>query len=119
MTSRWLSHHPRPTGYVCFNDLVAFGTMNALRSNGLEPGRDVGVVGLGGTEEAAAFHPSLTTVLDDPGNIGRVAAQTLLTRLSDPRLPPQHIVLDPKLVVRQSCGGAVYSMATEKTAARV
>ncbi len=57
---------PRPIGYVCFNDLVAFGAMNALRTSGIEPGRDVGVVG---TDEAAAFHPALTTVLDNPATI--------------------------------------------------
>ncbi|MGI9464845.1 MAG: LacI family DNA-binding transcriptional regulator [Aestuariivirgaceae bacterium] len=97
----------RPTGFVCFNDLVAFGTMNALRTRGLEPGVDVGVVGIGGTDEAMAFHPSLTTVLDNPAKIGQIAAETLLTRLAEPDTPPRHITLAPKLVVRASCGGPV------------
>ncbi len=96
-----------PTGFVCFNDLVAFGSMNALRTRGLEPGVDVGVVGIGGTDEAMAFHPSLTTVLDNPAKIGRIAADTLLTRLAEPETPPRHITLAPKLVVRESCGGPV------------
>ncbi|MEM1384394.1 MAG: LacI family DNA-binding transcriptional regulator [Pseudomonadota bacterium] len=96
-----------PTGYVCFNDLVAFGTMNALRAAGVEPGRDAAVVGVGGTEEAAAFHPSLTTVLDNPAKIGRLAAETLLARLREPQAPPRQITLDPKLVIRESCGGRV------------
>ena len=74
----------RPTGFVCFNDLVAFGTMSALRTQGLEPGRDFGVVGIGGTDEAMAFHPALTAVLDNSTNIGAIAAETLLNRLSDP-----------------------------------
>ena len=63
---------PWPTGNVCFNDLVAFGAMNALRASGIEPGRDVGI---GGTDEAAAFHPALTTVLDNPAKIGRMAVE--------------------------------------------
>ena len=54
---------------------VAFGAMNALRTSGIEPGRDVGVVGIGGTDEAAAFHPALTTVLDNPAKIGRMAVE--------------------------------------------
>ena len=49
--------------------------MNALRTSGIEPGRDVGVVGTGGTDEAAAFHPALTTVLDNPAKIGRMAVE--------------------------------------------
>lgn len=104
---RALAMVPRPTGFVCFNDLVAFGTMNALRAAGIEPGRNAGVVGIGGTEEAAAFHPSLTTVLDNPAKIGRMAAELLETRLADPDGPPRHETLDPRLIIRESCGGQV------------
>lgn len=102
---RALAMAPRPTGFACFNDLVAFGAMNALRAAGLEPGRDVAVVGIGGTDEAAAFHPALTTVLDNPVKIGRMAAGMLLRRLAAPDLPPEHVTLEPMLVVRESCGG--------------
>ncbi|MEL6767734.1 MAG: LacI family DNA-binding transcriptional regulator [Pseudomonadota bacterium] len=102
-----LDWRPHPTGYVCFNDLVAFGVMNALRAAGLRPGREVGVVGIGGTEEAAAFSPSLTTVLDNPKKIGALAAEMLLERLATPALPPRHVTLEPKLMIRESCGGPV------------
>lgn len=105
--SETLDWRERPTGFVCFNDLVAFGAMNAIRAHGLEPGRDVGVVGVGGTEEAAAFHPALTTVLDNPAKIGALAAEILLQRLANPNAPPRQVTLDPKLVIRQSCGGPV------------
>ncbi len=72
-----------------------------------EPGRDVGVFGIGGTDEAMAFHPALTTVLDNPAKIGSIAAETLLNRLSDPQAPPRHILLEPKLVIRASCGESI------------
>jgi LacI family transcriptional regulator len=103
---RAMALRPRPDGIVCFNDLVAFGAMNVLRRMGLEPGRDVGVVGVGGTDEAAAFYPSLTTVSDNPVRIGRQAAAILRERLADPDAPPRHVTLDPVLVIRESCGGA-------------
>ncbi|PIP95897.1 MAG: hypothetical protein COW75_11745 [Rhodobacterales bacterium CG18_big_fil_WC_8_21_14_2_50_71_9] len=101
-----MARKPAPDGLVCFNDLVALGAMNALRALGLEPGRDVGVVGVGGTDEAAAFHPGLTTVLDNPARIGRLAAEMLRDRIEHPGAPPRHVVLDPRLVIRESCGGA-------------
>jgi DNA-binding LacI/PurR family transcriptional regulator len=100
-----LASAPRPTAFVCFNDLVAFGAMNAIRASGLEPGRDTAVVGIGGTDEAAAFFPGLTTVLDNPAKIGRMAAETLLKRMAEPHGPPRHLTLEPRLVVRESCGG--------------
>jgi LacI family transcriptional regulator len=102
---RALDRDPAPTGVVCFNDLVAFGVMNAMRSRGFEPGRDIGLVALGGTDEGAAFHPPLTTVLDNPGKIGRLAAEILSARLKTPDAPPRHVTLEPRLVVRKSCGG--------------
>ena len=110
---RALARSPRPTGFVCFNDLVAFGAMNAIRAAGLEPARDVAVVGIGGTDEAAAFHPALTTVLDNPAKIGRKAARMLLRRLADPAAPPEHVTLEPMLVVRESCGGPVPAPAPQ------
>ncbi len=102
-----LDRAERPTGLVCFNDLVAFGSMNALRSRGLEPGRDIAVVGIGGTDEAAAFYPGLTTVLDNPARIGKLAAEMLLERLATPGAPARHVVLEPKLVIRESCGAPI------------
>lgn len=96
-----------PTGFVCFNDLVAFGAMNALRAGGIEPGRDAGVVGIGGTDEAAASHPALTTVLDNPAKIGALAADVLLRRLGEPEALPMQEVLEPRLVIRESCGGPI------------
>ncbi len=96
-----------PTGVVCFNDLVAFGVMNGLRARGIQPGVDIGVVALGGTDEAAAFHPALTTVLDNPAKIGALAARILLERLENRDAPPRRVTLNPRLVVRESCGGAL------------
>jgi len=79
----------------------AFGAMNALQASGIESGRDVGVVCIG---EAAAFHPALTTVLDNPATIGRMAAELLLRRIADPGMAPEHLTLEPKLVIRECCG---------------
>jgi len=105
VTGGALARNPRPSGFACFNDLVAFGAMNAMRARGLEPGRDAAVVALGGTGEGAVFWPPLTTVLDNPGKIGRLAAEMLADRLSDRSAPPRHVTLEPKLVIRASCGG--------------
>lgn len=114
---RAMAADPAPDGLVCFNDLVAFGAMNTLRALGLEPGRDVGVVGVGGTDEAAAFHPGLTTVLDNPASIGRTAAGMLRARIEAPDAPPRHETLDPRLVIRGSCRAAPPAIAQGSAAA--
>lgn len=34
-----------PTGFFCYNDVVAFGVMLGLKETGLMPSRDAAVVG--------------------------------------------------------------------------
>ena len=93
-----------PTAVVCFNDLVAFGVMLGLRRMGLEPGRDCSVVGADDVAEAALWQPALTTLAVDVKSIGRAAGHLLSERIKDPRRPVGRIVLEPRLVVRSSCG---------------
>lgn len=99
-----LAMKPRPTAFTCFNDLVAFGALNAIRAAGLAPGEDIAVVGIDDSEEAKGSYPPLTTVSNLPARIGATAAGLLLDRIADPSAPFQHIAIEPVLTVRDSCG---------------
>ena len=91
-----------PTAVVCFNDDVAFGAMLGLRQLGLEPGRDCSIVGADDVSEAALWQPSLTTVAISREKIGQVAGRLLTDRIADPNRPIEHVILEPRLVVRES-----------------
>ena len=93
-----------PTAALCYNDVVAFGAMLGVLAAGLTPGRDFAVVGFDDIEEAALWHPALTTLSIAPRRIGEAAAQLLLARIAEPQRPPQAQILNPILVVRASCG---------------
>jgi LacI family transcriptional regulator len=93
-----------PTAVVCFNDLVAFGVMLGLRHLGVEPGRECSVVGADDVTEAALWQPPLTTVAVDVDGIGRVAGRLLRDRIEQPGRPVQRVLLEPRLIVRASCG---------------
>lgn len=54
--------HPRPTGIVALNDLMAMGLMAGLREAGLQVPRDVSVVGIDGLYLSTLCNPALTTV---------------------------------------------------------
>lgn len=95
-----------PTGFVCLNDLVAFGAMTALGRMGLKPGHDVAVVGIDDSEESAAAFPALTTVSNKSKNLASEAVRLLRRRQAIPDAPPQHSCFPPQLIVRQSCGAA-------------
>lgn len=103
-----------PTGVVCFNDVLAFGAMLALRRLGMEPGRECSVVGLDDVAESALWQPALTTVAIGRDKIGLVAARLLTDRLAEPDRPVERVVLPPELVVRSSCGEPPRSTATTR-----
>jgi LacI family transcriptional regulator len=95
-----LSLSPAPTAAVCFNDVVALGAIEALRSSGKEPGRDFSIVGFNNI--ADAHFGGLTTVDTSPAKIGEAAADLLLHRIKEPSAPVRQVILTPRLIVRQS-----------------
>jgi LacI family transcriptional regulator len=96
----------KPTAAVCFNDAVAFGVCDGLRTLRLEPGEDFAVVGFDDVIEARATVPALTTVSVDPQGMGRRAAQLLLKQINSGKAEAEAIVSAVRLVVRESCGAS-------------
>jgi LacI family transcriptional regulator len=92
-----------PTAVLCYNDIVAFGVLLGLQQSGHVPGRDVAVVGFDDIAEAALSQPALTTVAISPRQIGEQAARLLLERVAAPDAAAQQVILQPKLIVRESC----------------
>ena len=102
--NKLLELNDRPTAALCFNDVVALGAMEALHQLGLKPGADFGVVGFNNIPEAAQSVPELTTVDTVPRQLGEAAAELLLKRIERPAAPKQTVILEPRLVIRGSCG---------------
>jgi DNA-binding LacI/PurR family transcriptional regulator len=90
----------------CFNDAMAFGVLRVLASRGLRVPEDVAVVGFDNTEQSRFSTPPLTSV--DPGQeqIARTAVELLVQRIEGRTGPPEVVVADHHLVVRESSGGA-------------
>ncbi len=107
----WQRERP-PTAALCFNDVVALGAMEALQQSGIKPGTDFGIVGFNNIPEAAQSVPGLTTVDTAPRQLGETAAELLLTRIARRDAPTQTVILQPRLVVRGSCGARAPSLAT-------
>lgn len=99
-----------PTAALCFNDVVALGAMEALQQAGRKPGADFGVVGFNNIPEAAQSVPGLTTIDTAPRQLGEAAAELLLKRIERRDAPKQTVILQPRLVVRQSSGATALSL---------
>lgn len=73
-----LSLPDRPTAVFAASDHLAVGAYEALREVGMEPGRDIAVIGYGGASFAALMYPALSTISNPWGEIGSVGAGLLL-----------------------------------------
>jgi LacI family transcriptional regulator len=93
-----------PSAVLCFNDVVAQGAMEGIQRLGLKPGVDAGIVGFNNIPEAAQCVPGLTTVDNSPRQLGESAAELLLKRIEQRGAPIRTLVLQPQLIVRESCG---------------
>ena len=96
----------RPDAIFCANDLLALGALSALRAAGLDVPRDVALVGMDNTNLSAVTWPPLTTVDLGSAERARIAAELLLARIEHPGRRARSVGVEPRLVVRSSCGAS-------------
>lgn len=92
------------------SDIIALGVIEGLERRGLHVPDEVSVIGIDDSEVSSLKRIGLSTIAtctSDSGkqNMGMLAANMLLEMLDDPdkRAGVQSVVLDPRLVLRDSC----------------
>jgi len=100
--ARLLSALVQPTVLVCGNDILAVGAIKQLKKMGLGVPQDISVTGFDDIEIATIVEPALTTVHVPHGEMGGLAAQTLLQMLSDGHDIAAGHELKPMIVERES-----------------
>ena len=104
--------HP-PTAFFAANTLVMHGVMQAAQQLGLTVPDDIAMAGFEDFRWAGLVNPGLTVVRQPAEEMGRRAAHMLFERIGGKPGPPQSIVLDTELIIRESCGcGAPAALAT-------
>lgn len=103
-----LDEHPDVTGIVAANDMIALGCLTALADRGLNCPDDVSVIGVNDSQFLDHTAPPLSTVSVPKYEMGRSAAQLLLTQLQATGGRPAAEVrrLRPELRLRGSTGPA-------------
>ena len=94
----------RPDGIVCANDFTAAHLMKTLMELGVNVPGKLRLAGIDDVKYASLLSVPLTTLHQPCADIGAIAVSTMLERLRDPKLPARDILLDFRLVVRDSCG---------------
>lgn len=99
-----IERHERFTAIFAANDLMAIGAMEELRRRGRRVPHDVAIVGFDDITFASLVEPRLTTVAQPKYRMGCLAMERLLELLGGGDRRPRRLVLEPQLVVRDSCG---------------
>ncbi|MFJ9033883.1 LacI family DNA-binding transcriptional regulator [Streptomyces sp. NPDC102274] len=90
------------TAVIAASDMLAMGCYQALRERKALPGKDVAVIGFDDSPTAALLSPGLSTVAQPLEAVGRECVRLLLARMSEPGAPPERVLLEPSLVIRDS-----------------
>jgi len=102
-----LQLNPKPDAIFAANDLMAFGAMDALKTEGLRIPEDIAIVGYDNSNMAALVEPKLTTVIQPVNKMGLMAARLLFDTIdenNDTEPEYQRIYFESKLKIRKSCG---------------
>jgi LacI family transcriptional regulator len=100
---RLLDLDDSPTAIFAANDLSALGAIEAIRARGLKIPEDISVIGFDDIPQAAVTFPKLTTVRQPLNQMGREAVKVLLEHLENPAMDIRRIVLETRLIIRDSC----------------
>jgi GntR family transcriptional regulator, arabinose operon transcriptional repressor len=101
---RQLMEMLKPDAIIGANDRTAGHLMQSLIRLKYRIPKDVRIVGIDDVEYANLLPVPLTTVHQPCQEIGVAAIDAMLERVARPDMPVRDILLDCKLVVRDSCG---------------
>jgi len=93
--------HP-PDAIFTGNNLLTIGALRAIDELGLRIPEDVALAAFDEMEWMFLVKPALTVVAQPTYAMGKKAAELLLQRIADPSRPPQEILLQPTIQVRES-----------------
>lgn len=100
VAARLLELDDPPSAFVSGQNLVTIGIVRELHRQGLQ--HEVALVGFDDVQFASELRPGITTVNQDPYEIGRRGARFLFERLDGRDDPPREVVLEVVLVPRGS-----------------
>ncbi len=98
-----MSLEPRPTAVICANDVLALGALLESRILGIDVPDDVSITGFADLYFAAHLDPALTTMHIPSEEMGRCAAEYLLSRLSYAPVASK-MEFEARLIVRGTTG---------------
>ena len=91
-------------GIFCYNDLIAYGAIKALKEHGIRIPNDVRIVGYDDITFSNLIEPELTTVRVNKTEMGYEAFNMIYKRIKAKRMDNSFVkkILDVELIIRKS-----------------
>lgn len=90
------------TAVFCISDIMAIGASRAIFDSGLKVGEDISIIGFDGMDVVEFNVPAITTIEQPRREMSEMSVELLLSLLKN-KAENKHIVLETKLIERQSC----------------
>lgn len=103
-TMKLLQLPERPDAIFTSNSLLAAGILRALKENKVSIPDEIAFASFDETRWAALVDPPITVIEQPTYEIGHTAAGLLMKRIEAPERSTREVVLNTRLIVRQSCG---------------
>jgi len=112
---KFLSLKKPPTAIFAENDHMALGAREAILDSGLKIPEDVALVGFDDIAVTGLKGVEITTISQKKYEMGSLAVKILIDKIENRSLPmANQIILEPELVIRNSCGYRLHGYQSEK-----
>jgi len=103
-TMELLRLNNRPTAVITMSGLTTIGALKAIKKSGLSIPDDISIVSFDDFESSDLLNPPVTTVVQPADEFGIRAAEILVNLINGKKPEQKHLILEPELIIRESCG---------------
>ncbi len=100
----WQQLKKNPTAVIGSNDNYAELLLECALQEGLQVPKDLSIVGIDNREQSSAGRTFLTTVDQNFRKMGKLSAELLIKRITDPKGDPVRVCCKSSLIIRHSTG---------------
>lgn len=110
----------RPTAVFSVNDYMALGALEGFIEAGFRIPHDIALIGFNDIAISRIRNIELTTIGQKTYEMGSIAVRTLVERIEgEGQGVVKQIILEPELLIRKSCGHAIWGYRKEVPRGRV
>ncbi len=92
-----------PDAIFAGNNLITLGALETIHKKGLKIPGEVAIIGFDDMYWSISLNPPLTAVRQPAYEIGKCAAEQLISRINNPGRPTSSMILKTELMIRNSC----------------